>query len=310
MMKLSPSRRQFLEFSGVAVVSAFCSPLLALDVADIKTKPIPGSGEPLPVIGMGTWRTFNVGSDSRLLDRRKRLVRKFFELGGGLIDSSPMYGSAPDVMGYALGKLGVNKSLFSAEKVWSPAGGTSREQFSSLARRWGLTKFDLLQVHNLRDWQERLPVLRELKAEGKIRYLGITTSHGRRHQDVERILSSEAIDFVQLTYNITNREAESQLLPLAKDRGVAVIANRPYDGGPLIKELKRKASIPVWARQDFACQNWADFLLRFIVSHPAVTCAIPATTKLEHLSENMLAGYGPMPSLANRQKMIRYVEAL
>ena len=274
-------------------------------------KPIPESGEALPVIGMGTWRTFNVGDDPQLFAARTQVMKAFFAHGGGLIDSSPMYGSAADTIGYALKQLGRPKSLFSAEKVWSPAGGSTHEQIASLAQRWGVDKFDLVQVHNLDDWREHLAVLREMKAAGELRYVGITTSHGRRHAEFEQILASEEIDFCQLTYNLTHREAEQRLLPLAREKGVAVIANRPYDGGSLIKGLKRSGErVPEWAQKEFGCRTWADFLLKFIVSHPAVNCAIPATSQVTHMNENMQAGTGAMPGTTARRRMVSFIEAL
>ncbi len=273
-------------------------------------KNIPVSGETLPAIGLGTWRTFNVGSDSRMLDDRTEVVRAFFAHGGGLVDSSPMYGSAPDLMGHALEVLGHPDTLFAAEKVWSPAGGDAYEQFNELLERWRVRRFDLVQVHNLVDWREQLEALRQMKAEGKLRYIGITTSHGRRHREFEQVMADEALDFVQLTYNLTHREAENRLLPLALERGLAVIANRPYDGGRLVKWLKRSEPVPEWASQAFGCRTWADYLLRFIVSHPAVTCAIPATTRVDHLEENMAAGLGSLPSPEVRARMVRHVESL
>ena len=239
------------------------------------------------------------------------MVKAFFEHGGGLIDSSPMYGSAPDAMGYALKQIGTPESLFSAEKVWSPAGGSAREQVAALQSRWNVERFDLVQVHNLTDWREHLAALKEMKAEGSIGHIGITTSHGRRHREIEQIMTSEDIDFVQLTYNITNREAEDRLLPLAQERSIGIIANRPYDGGSLIRNLKRRNTpLPEWAKTECGCTTWADFLLKFIVSHPAVTCAIPATTRVEHLHENMRAGQDPMPSHEVRQQMVNYIESL
>lgn len=305
------TRRQSLKMIGgglAATLLPFTSIFAASN--DLLQKRYSGDKK-LPVIGMGTWRTFNVGTDPQLLDARTDVVREFFELGGGMIDSSPMYGSAPDVMGYALEKLGIPDSLFSAEKVWSPAGGSANEQVADLKARWNIEQFDLVQVHNLTDWQDHLSALQEMKAEGKIGHIGITTSHGRRHQEFEQIMASEDIDFVQLTYNMTHREAESRLLPLAEEKGISVIANRPFDGGSLIKGLKsRGESLPEWAEAECGCTTWAAFLLKFIVSHPAMTCAIPATTKVEHLRENMRAGLNPMPSESTRQKMVKYIESL
>ncbi len=306
------TRRQSLKLL-VAPLAATLLPSIPVlaDNNGLLRKAAPGNGNPLPVIGMGTWRTFNVGSDPKLLDDRTDIVRTFFELGGGLIDSSPMYGSAPDVMGYALQKLGIADSLFSAEKVWSPAGGSAHEQVAELLARWQLTQFDLVQVHNLTDWPEHLAALQQLKADGKIGHIGITTSHGRRHKELEQIMAAHDIDFVQLTYNITHREAENRLLLLAAEKAIGVIANRPYDGGSLIKGLKRRGEkLPDWALAECGCRSWADFLLKFIVSHPAVSCAIPATTQLAHLRENMLAGVSHMPSATARQRMARYIAAL
>ncbi|WP_286902972.1 aldo/keto reductase [Vreelandella sedimenti] len=306
------TRRQSFKLIGatLAAVTLPTASLLA-DKGEMRQKAFAGTDKKLPVIGMGTWRTFNVGNDPQLLDARTEVVKAFFDHGGGLIDSSPMYGSAPDVMGYALQQLGTPESLFATEKVWSPAGGSTREQVAELKERWKVEHFDLVQVHNLADWREHLAALQEMKAEGNIRHVGITTSHGRRHSEIEQIMTSEDIDFVQLTYNITHREAENRLLPLAEERGIGVIANRPYDGGSLIKNLKRRdAPLPEWANEECGCTTWADFLLKFIVSHPAITCAIPATTQVEHMRENMRAGHSPMPSPDARQRMTDYIESL
>ena len=310
------TRRQSLKLLAAAMAASLLPAFPGFAAGGGRLQKVIGnSNKALPVIGMGTWRTFNVGNDAKLLAARTELVKTFFELGGGLIDSSPMYGSAPDVMGHALAQLstaqpGITDNLFAAEKVWSPAGGSAREQVADLQKRWNIPQFNLLQVHNLSDWREHLAVLRELKAAGKVSYIGITTSHGRRHDEVEQIMNSEDIDFVQLTYNITEREAENRLLPLAAEKGIAVIANRPYNGGSLIKNLKRRAKpLPGWAAE-WGCTSWAEFLLKFIVSHPAISCAIPATTRIEHLQENMRAGLNPMPSAAARQQMARFIEAV
>ncbi|MFW5682191.1 MAG: aldo/keto reductase [Phycisphaeraceae bacterium] len=273
-------------------------------------KLIPGTDEKLPVIGMGTWQTFNVGGDRELRNDRTRVLEAHFDAGGGMIDSSPMYGSAQAVLGYGLEKLGMPDTLFSADKVWTRDGDATREQAAESRELWNVDRFDLMQVHNLIAWREHLPTLREMKDDGRIRYVGITTSHGRRHADVERILRNEPIDFVQLTYNLTHRRVEDRLLPLAQDRGIAVIANRPFDGGQLVKGIQRAGHpLPPWAK-DIGCDHWPAFLLKFIVSHPAVTCAIPATTRVEHMKENKQAELGPMPDAKTRQRMVRYVEGL
>jgi len=311
-MTFNLSRRSAIKLLGAGLAGAWLShrPLFADGSGSLVHKPIPGGGT-LPVIGMGTWQTFNVGSDPQLLAARTEVLRAFFEHGGGLVDSSPMYGSAPDVMGHALDVLGRPDSLFAAEKVWSPAGGSAREQVDELSRRWDIDRFELMQVHNLVDWREHLEALQQMKAEGEIGHVGITTSHGRRHDEFERVMTDHDLDFVQLTYNITHRRVEERLLPLAEEKGIAVIANRPYDGGSLIKGLQRRGEqVPEWAAEECDCTNWADFLLKFIVSHPAMTCAIPATTRVEHVVENMRAGRGPMPSTQARRRMIDHIESL
>lgn len=305
------TRRQTLKLIGAGLAVSILPSMPIFAASNERLYKRYSGDKKLPVIGLGTWRTFNVGSDPQLLDARAEVVREFFELGGGMIDSSPMYGSAPDVMGHALQQLGIPDSLFSAEKVWSPAGGSAKEQVADLQARWQVDYFDLVQVHNLTDWREHLTALREMKAEGKIGHIGITTSHGRRHSEFEQIMASEDLDFIQLTYNIAEREVEKRLLPLAEEKGIAVIANRPFNGGSLIQGLKRRdAPLPEWAEAECSATTWAEFLLKFVVSHPAMTCAIPATSNVEHLRENMRAGLNPMPTASTREKMVRYIEAL
>ncbi len=272
------------------------------------SKPIPTTGELIPVIGMGTWITFNVGGSQKLQASRTAVLKRFFELGGGMIDSSPMYGSAQDVVGQGLRSLDFPSGLFSADKVWTGSTAEGKSQFNDMQALWGLDKLDLLQIHNLVNWEAHLQTLRELKAQGQIKYLGITTSHGLRHEQCEKILETEPVDFIQLTYNITHREVEQRLLPLAREKGVAVIANRPMDGGNLFDRVQGK-EIPAWAAE-LDCQNWAQFFLKYVVSHPAVTCAIPATSQVEHMQENMGACYGALPGKNDRKKMSDYVAAL
>ncbi len=271
-------------------------------------KPIPSTGEIIPVIGMGTWITFNVGRSVELRNARTRVLETFFKRGGGMVDSSPMYGSAEEVLGYALDRLGrPQPSLFSATKVWTRSKREGVEQIADSHRLWGLKRFDLFQVHNLLVWEDQLATLLELKRKGSIRYVGITTSHGRRHSELARLVETQPIDFVQFTYNILDREAERVLLPLAKEKGVAVIANRPFQGGELFSAIAHKP-LPQWAAE-IDCRNWAQFLLKFIVSHPAVTCAIPATSRVAHMEENMGALHGRLPDAAMRRRMIDTVTA-
>ena len=272
------------------------------------TRAIPSSGEAIPLVGLGSWITFNVGNDRVARDASAAVIRNFFQAGGRLIDSSPMYGSAQEVIGYALGKLGRPADLFAADKVWISDGDAGRAQIEVSRRHWGIPRFDLLQVHNLVSWQAHLPTLFAMKAANQLRYVGITTSHGRRHDDMERIMASQPLDFVQLTYNLVDREAEQRLLPLAQDRGMAVIINRPFQQGGLLRSLARHP-LPSWAA-DIDCASWAQFALKFIISHPAVTCAIPATTRVDHVLENMGAATGRLPDPAMRARMAAYVYRL
>ncbi len=302
-------RRTFLKFMlaacGVAGLPAFD---LAHGANQRLLKKIPKTGELLPVVGMGTWITFNVGADKELRDARTEVLRAFFKSGGGMIDSSPMYGSAEDVVGYCLGALSHPPSLFSATKVWTPFKKTGVEQIKTSMRLWGIEKFNLLQIHNLVEWEGHLETLQEMKANGLVKYIGITTSHGRRHSDLEAIMKSRDIDFVQLTYNIDDREPEKRLLPLAAERKLAVIANRPFQRGALIDRFERHP-LPDWAGEIDA-SSWAQFLLKFIVSHPSITCAIPATSKVAHMQENMAVGSGAFVDAKTRQRMIAYCASL
>ncbi len=268
------------------------------------TRAIPSSGEALPLVGLGSWITFNVGNDRAARDTSAEVMRAFFQAGGRLIDSSPMYGSAQEVIGYGLRKLGRPADLFAADKVWIADGAEGRAQMETSRRLWGIPRFDLLQVHNLLSWQAHLPTLFAMKAAGQLRYVGITTSHGRRHEEMEQIMASQPIDFVQLTYNLVDREVEQRLLPLARERGIAVIVNRPFQQGALLDRLERRP-LPPWAAE-IDCSSWAQFALKFVVSHPAITCAIPATTRVDHVRENLGAAAGRLPDPAMRARMAAF----
>lgn len=302
------TRRDFLITSAAAGLSAALPATVAAQDTAIRTSTIPATGEAIPAVGMGTWITFNVGDDTRARDQRTEVLRNFFEQGGGMIDSSPMYGSSEEVIGYGLDKLGPQEGLFSATKVWTPLGDDAEKQVSTSERLWGVKPFDLMQVHNLVSWREHLETLREMKEQGRIRYIGVTTSHGRRHAELERIMESQPIDFVQLTYNVLDRAPEQRLLPLAQERGIAVIANRPFQRGGLFNRYQEKP-LPDWI-SEFDAVNWAQFFLKFIISHPALTCAIPATSRVDHMLENMGALHGRLPDPDMRQRMAAYVENL
>ena len=309
-MTFNSAKRDTLKWFMAIGVSAHFLPVTVW-ANDVKTRSTNSQIrlEDLFAIGMGTWITFNVGQDLALRNQRTEVLRRFFQRGGQMIDSSPMYGSSEQVLGYALSRLGNLARPFVTTKTWTRSANEARNQFEDSIQYWGNPHIDLLQIHNLLAWQRHLPFLRELKQQGLIRYIGITTSHGRRHEELLKIMAQETIDVIQLTYNIGDREVEKYILPLAQDKGIKVIANRPLQGGRLMKQFQHQ-SLPEWAKE-LGCDNWAHYFLRFIISHPAIQFAIPATSKVEHMEENMTSvNQAPLPDSKQRQAMIRYLESL
>lgn len=301
-----PARRRALAaLAGAAAAAAMPAGSLAAADPAIHTRPIPSTGERVPVIGLGTWITFDVGDSPASRASLLPVMRGFLASGGRVIDSSPMYGSSEAVVGDLLEQLR-RPAVFSATKVWTLGRWSGAQQVERSLRLWGLDRLDLVQVHNMLDWRTHLPTLAALKREGRIRYLGITTSHGRRHDELERAMREAPLDFVQFTYSVADRDAEPRLLPLARDRGTAVIANRPFDGGDLFARVRGRA-LPGWAAE-IDCANWAQVFLKFVVSHPAVTCAIPATSRAEHLAENVGALAGRLPDAALRARIARALD--
>lgn len=293
-----------------SVLAAALTPWLARATTPpaLLQRPIGRAGEALPAIGLGSWITFNVGNDPQARAQCAAVVRAFFEGGGRLIDSSPMYGSSQPVIGAALAQLGHPGALFSAEKVWTGSGARGLAQIEASRAHWGVPRFDLLQVHNLLAWEEHLPLLQRMKAEGRLRFVGISTSEGRRHAELERILRTQAIDTVQLTYNPLDREAEP-LMALAQERGVAVIVNRTFREGQLTRALARHP-LPGWVGPETGATSWAQLILKFVLAHPAVTCAIPATRQVAHVRENLVAAQGALPAPALRERIARTIAAL
>ena len=295
-------RREALRFLGAgAALSAAGAWAQAAPPAGAHARAIPASGERMPVVGLGTWLTFDVGGAASAARKvRGDILAGFFAAGGRMVDSSPMYGTSEAVIGAELPRT-QHASLFSATKVWTLGGLSGRRQMDSSRKLWNLPRFDLMQVHNLLDWETHWPTLKAMKAEGRVRYIGMTTSHGRRHGDLEEILRREKLDFVQFTYNLADPQVDKVLLPLAADRGAAVIVNRPFDGGDLFG-AKTAKPLPGWAKE-MQCATWAEAFLKWVVSHPAVTCAIPATSRPAHLQENMRALAGPLPDAAMRRRI-------
>jgi diketogulonate reductase-like aldo/keto reductase len=307
------TRRKATRLIGVSA-AGLCLPVVVsraqakAESSRMLARAIPSSGEKLPVIGLGTWQAFDVDLTS---DNRRQLgdvVSLFVKLGGRVIDTSPMYGRAEDVIGELATALGIQDKLFLATKVWTRGkenGIKSMERSMTLLRA---KKIDLMQVHNLVDVQTQLATLREWKAQGRIRYFGITHYEAGAFADVEKIMRSEKLDFVQINYSIMEREAEDRLLPLAQERGIAVIVNRPFGGGDLFGQTRSKP-LPDWTAE-FDCRSWAQLFLKWIVANSAVTCAIPATNKPRHLEDNMMAGIGQLPDAKMRQRMVELVSAL
>lgn len=283
-------------------------PASTLPATPILTRRIPSSGETVPAIGLGTWQTFDVGGAASERQPLEEVLAAFASLGGKLIDSSPMYGNSEGVAGEITAKLGLRQKLFIATKVWTQGKAAGISQMEDSMRKLRADPIDLMQVHNLLDVDAHLDTLAEWKRKGRVRYLGVTHYTASAHEAVARVISSRAVDFIQINYSVGEREAEQRLLPLAMERGVAVIANRPFAGGELFSRLRSRA-LPAWAAE-IDCESWAQVLLKFVISHPAITCAIPATSKVTHLRDNMKAGLGRLPDEALRARIAREVGAI
>ena len=266
----------------------------ATQTAPILTRRIPSSGKVIPVIGLGTWQTFDVGSDAPARAQREQVLSAFIELGGRVIDSSPMYGSSEEVVGDLITRLGVRSRVFLATKVWTTGKARGIQQMQESLRKLRTRSVELMQVHNLVDVRSHVETLREWKRIGKVRYIGITHYTASSHEDVARLIDRVPVDFIQINYSVGEREAEQRLLPLARERDVAVIANRPFAAGALLRELSTRPLPPFASEID--CTSWAQLLLKFVIGHPAITCAIPATSRVDHLRDNMRAGSGPLPN--------------
>jgi len=276
--------------------------LMGEDAAPARiTRPIPKSGQPLPVIGLGTSKVFDVCPSASYRAGVKAVLEEMAKSGGHLVDSSPMYGRAEEVVGEIVAAEGLRDRLFLASKVWTTGREAGVAQVESTLRRMGAGKMDLIQVHNLVDLETQLATLRRLKDAGRIRYVGVSHWQDSAHDDLERVMKKEELDFVQLNYSIVERAAEARLLPLAAERKIAVLVNRPLARGGLFDKVKGKP-VPDWAAS-FDAATWGQFFLKFVVSHPAVTCAIPATAKVEHLRDNLAAGRGRLPDQATRERM-------
>jgi diketogulonate reductase-like aldo/keto reductase len=305
------SRRDMLKLLAGVPAMAVIPPARAT-AAPLK-RAIPKTGELLHAVGLGTWQTFDVGGDAIGRAAAREVLARFVKAGGQMVDSSPMYGSSESVVGDLIADLGVAKSLFLATKVWTSGREAGiRQMEESLRRMRALTlnprAMDLMQVHNLTDVKTQLKTLREWKAQGRIRYLGITHYHEGAYPELERLIKSEQLDFAQFNYNVVTTAAEGRLLPVCAEYRTAVIVNRPFEEGELFRRVKDR-ELPKWA-QEFDCNSWAQFFLKFILAHPAVTCVIPATRNPDYLVDNMGAALGRLPDAAMRLRMVQHMRSL
>ncbi|BCS35370.1 aldo/keto reductase [Luteitalea sp. TBR-22] len=295
------TRAQFLSIVAGAAAGAVAS-AAAQKGPRMISRTIPSSGVAVPVIGVGTWRGFDVGADSTKRQQLADVLRALFEAGGRVIDSSPMYGTSEEVAGDLLTALRAHDAAFVATKVWTEGRDAGIAQMEASMRKLQHPRLELMQIHNLVDWRTHLGTLRAWKKEGRIAHLGITHYRDDAHEALEAVMAAEVIDSVQLNYSIDNRAAERRLLPLAADRGIAVLVNLPFGGGGLLRKVQGKP-LPGWAAE-IGCRTWAQVLLKYVVAHPAVTCVIPGTSRPEHMRENAGAGSGPLPDDALRRRMV------
>ncbi|PYN34450.1 MAG: aldo/keto reductase [Candidatus Rokuibacteriota bacterium] len=297
------TRREVLGL--MAAAAAF--PAGAGAASGMLSRPIPSTGETIPAIGLGTWRVFDVGGSPSERAPLKDVLRNLVEVGGRVVDSSPMYGAAESVVGDLAAELAITDKLFLATKVWTSGRDAGAAQMEQSLKRLRAPRLDLIQIHNLLDWRTHLRTLREWKAAGRIRYLGVTHYTSSAYDELERVLRAETLDFVQVNYSLGEREAERRILPLARDRGVAVLANRPFAEGGLFQRVRAQA-VPSWA-VEFDCESWAQFFLKWILANPAVTCAIPGTSRPQHLVDNLKAAVGKLPDEGMRDRMAAHVGA-
>lgn len=310
------NRRSFLKLLGMTGLAAVLSPRQLLGSPSsvlpsdwpgtMETRPIPSSGEELPIVGLGTWQKFDVPKDPALLKPLRTVLRRLVASGGSVIDTSPMYGESESVIGMLLQEMDLRDDLFVATKVWTRGREQGIQQMEESLRKLKVSTVDLMQVHNLVDWETHLETLRTWKDEGRIRYLGVTHYTRSAFDDLAHVMRNHPLDFVQLPYSIAFRDAEKRLLPLARENEIAVIVNRPFEAGRLFRKAKNE-ELPKWSQQ-FGINTWAQFFLKFILGHASVTCVIPGTNNPDHLIENARAGTGELPGETLRTKMAEFWE--
>ncbi len=284
-----------------ALVMSSAENSAAAGAQSIARRAIPRNGDSIPIIGLGTWQTFDVGEAESARAPLREVLKRFVECGGTVVDSSPMYGRSEAVVGELAADLGIQRELFYATKVWTSGQESGVRQMQESIRRMRVQRMDLMQIHNLQDLQAHTETLVKWRREGRVRYVGITHYHAGAHAELERLIRAKTYDFVQVNYSLSEREADRRLLPAAAEAGVAVLVNRPFGSGGLFRRV-RGEPLPGWAAE-IGCASWAQIFLKWIVGHPAVTCAIPATSHPQHVVENMGAGLGPQPDAGMRRRM-------
>ena len=302
------TRRELVRWIAAGTLASALPSRAEEPVRTMATRAVPGSREAIPVIGMGSSNTFDVGASDAERAPLGDVLRALTDAGGTVIDTSPMYGRAEQTIGDLVESLGLRSRLWFATKVWTRGRESGRQQIEESFRRLRTDRLELLQIHNLLDWREHVPTIRSLQQQGKVRYSGITHYRADAHAELERVLGEERFDWVQFNYSLAEREAEQRLLPYCMDRGVAVMINRPFADGALFARVRGKP-LPPWAAE-VGCTSWAQYFLRFAISHPAVTCAIPATSKPHHMRDNAAAGAAPLPDEQQRRRMAEYFQAL
>ncbi|MBT8300284.1 MAG: aldo/keto reductase [Maribacter sp.] len=307
-MKTYTRRQASKSLAFIALGTAFLPYLEATSNQQMITRKIPSSGRQLPVVGLGTWQSFDVGNDSSARAQLSEVLQKMKTKGGQVIDSSPMYGSSEEVVGDLTSTLGIQDDFFYATKVWISGKQAGIQQMANSMKKMKRKKMDLMQIHNLVDWQTHLKTLRDMKENGKIDYWGMTHYTNASHNTLTQIIKDEKPDFVQFNYSINGRNAEEGLLQTAMEQGTAVIINRPFDGGSLFR-LTRGKALPAWC-EELGIRSWAQYFLKYLLADNAVNCVIPGTSKPHHLVDNMMAGYGRLPNEKERQKMLDHLNTI
>jgi diketogulonate reductase-like aldo/keto reductase len=301
---VSTSRRKHLQQLSALMAVPFV-PSFVLQQTTMMNTRATSTGEQIPVVGLGTWQTFDVSTSPQSINPLKEVLRTLLSRGGKVIDSSPMYGRSERVVGELSTELRLNEKLFIATKVWTSGKEQGIRQMNKSFALLRRKQIDLMQIHNLVDWRTHLKTLRDWKQDGKIRYLGITHYTESAYSTIEEILKNEPIDFLQINYSLMSRKAEERLFPIAQEKKVSILINRPFEEGALFNRVKGK-TVPEWARE-FDCTSWGQFFLKFILAQPAVTCVIPGTSKPHHMLDNAQAGFGRLPDLPHRRQMIEFV---